>query len=114
MSFLHRRSIAPVAVVLGTIALVSCRNEDVDAYGNFEATEVTVAAEIGGRLLSLGVEEGDRVAKGAVVGAVDTVPLLLERQTLVARRAAGASRAREASANIAALDVQRTIADREL
>ncbi len=114
MSSPHRRLIAPVAFVLGTVALVSCRNEDVDAYGNFEATEVTVAAEVGGRLLSLGVAEGDRVAKGVAVGAVDTIPMILERQALVARRAAGASRAREASANVAVLDVQRTIADREL
>jgi HlyD family secretion protein len=113
MSLLHRRSIA-CALLLGAAALVACRNEDVDAYGNFEATEVTVAAEVGGRLLSLGLEEGDWVTKGAAVGAVDTIPLLLERRALVARRAAGASRAREASANVAAMDVQRTIADREL
>lgn len=110
----YRRLIAPAAVVLGTVALVSCGKDEVDGYGNFEATEVTVAAEVGGRLLSLGPQEGDRVESGAIVGAVDTVPLLLERQALVARRAAGASRAREASANVAALDVKRTIADREL
>jgi len=114
MSHRHRRSIAPVACVLAAVALMSCRNEGVDAYGNFEATEVTVAAEVGGRLLSFGVEEGDKVARGAAVGAVDTVPLLLERQGLVARRAAAAARAREAAANSAALDVQVTIADREL
>jgi HlyD family secretion protein len=113
MSLLHRGSIAPAALLLGAVALASCRNEDVDAYGNFEATEVTVAAEVGGRLLSLRLEEGDRLAKGTAVGSVDTVPLLLERQAVVARRAAGASRAREASANIAALDVKRTIAERE-
>ncbi|MGH7517466.1 MAG: HlyD family secretion protein [Gemmatimonadales bacterium] len=114
MSFRYRRSIAPVAFLLGTVALVSCRNENADAYGNFEATEVTVAAEVGGRLLSFGLEEGDRVAKNTVVGVVDTIPLLLERQALVARRAAAAARAEEARTNIAALEVQRSIADREL
>jgi len=114
MSLTHRRSIAPAAFVLAAAALMSCRKENVDAYGNFEATEVTVAAEVGGRLLALGVDEGDRVARGAAVGAVDTVPLLLERQALVARRAAAGSRAREASANIAALEVQATIAERTL
>ena len=41
-------------------------------------------------------------------------PLLLERQALVARRAAAAARTRESGANIAALEVQRSIADREL
>ena len=45
---------------------------------------------------------------------VDTVPLVLERQGLVARRAAAAARTREAGSNIGALEVQRTIADREL
>ena len=101
-------------LLLGTVALASCRKDDVDAYGNFEATEVTVAAEVGGRLVAFKLEEGDRLEKGGFVGAVDTVPLLLERQALVARRAAGASRAREASANIAALEAQSAIADRDL
>jgi HlyD family secretion protein len=100
--------------VLLAIALVSCRNDEPDAYGNFEATEVTVAAEVGGRLLSFGLEEGDRLAKDSVVGVVDTVPLALERQASVARRAAAAARVREADANIAALEVQRRIANREL
>jgi HlyD family secretion protein len=101
-------------LVLGTVVLAGCRKDDVDAYGNFEATEVTVAAEVGGRLLAFPLEEGDRLEKGALVGMVDTVPLLLERQTLLARHAAAASKAREASSNIAALEVQSAIADREL
>ncbi len=101
-------------LVLGTVALAACGKDHVDAYGNFEATEVTVGAEVGGRLLAFHLEEGDRLEKGALVGTVDTVPLLLERQALVARRAAAASRTRESSSNIAALEVQSTIADREL
>ena len=101
-------------LVLGTVALAACREDHVDAYGNFEATEVTVGAEVGGRLLAFHLEEGDRLEKGALVGTVDTVPLLLERQALVARRAAAASKTRESGANIAALEVQSSIADREL
>jgi HlyD family secretion protein len=102
------------ASLLLTLALVSCGNDEPDAYGNFEATEVTVAAEVGGRLLSFGLEEGERIAKDSVVGVVDTIPLVLERQALIARRAAAAARVREADANIAALVVQQRIADREL
>jgi HlyD family secretion protein len=101
-------------LVLGAVALAACRKDHVDAYGNFEATEVTVGAEVGGRLLAFHLEEGDKLEKGAVVGTVDTVPLLLERRALVARRAAAASRTREAGSNIAALDIQSSIADREL
>jgi len=101
-------------ILLSVAALASCRKNEVDAYGNFEATEVTVAAEVSGRVLDLRLDEGDRVVKGARLGSIDTIPLVLERQTLIARRAAGASRAREASANIAALEVQQVVADREL
>jgi HlyD family secretion protein len=110
----YRLPLTQAAILLGAVVLASCRDRKSDAYGNFEATEVTVAAEVGGRLLQLAVEEGDRVAKGTLVGAVDTIPLTLERREVAARRAAGASRAREANAAIAALDVQRTIAERDL
>jgi HlyD family secretion protein len=100
--------------VLAALALAACAGEQPDAYGNFEATEVTVAAEVGGRLLAFGLEEGDRVTRDSVLGVVDTVPLLIERQELAARRAAAVARTHEAGSSIAALEVQRTIADREL
>jgi HlyD family secretion protein len=54
------------------------------------------------------------VARDSVVGVVDTVPLLLERAAAVARRGAAQARTREAGANIASLEVQRAIAEREL
>jgi len=114
MSPVQRPRIAPAPLFLAALALAACRNDDVDAYGNFEATEVTVAAEVGGRLLSFGLEEGDWVAKDTVLGVVDTIPLVLERQTLAARRAAAAARTREAGADIAALEAQSAIADRDL
>lgn len=102
------------ALTVAAALLSACRQDKVDAYGNFEATEVTVAAEVGGRLLALNLEEGDRVKQGVTLGTIDTLPLVLERRGVVARRAAGASRAREANANIASLEVQLSIAERDL
>jgi HlyD family secretion protein len=110
----HRLCRSALSVVSVLSVLSGCHKDKVDAYGNFEATEVTVAAEVGGRLLAFGLEEGDRLAKDTVVGVVDTIPLMLERQALVAQRQAAASRTREADANIGALEVQLSIADREL
>ena len=40
--------------------------------GQVEATDVQVAAPVGGRLLELRVAEGDRVAAGAIVAQLDT------------------------------------------
>ena len=112
MSHPLNRSALSVLTVLSVLS--GCRKDKVDAYGNFEATEVTVAAEVGGRLLAFALEEGDRLTRDTVVGVVDTIPLVLERQSLVAQRMAATARTREADANIAALEVQQSIADREL
>lgn len=114
MTSINRLHFTLAALVLAVSAVVSCKNDDTDAYGNFEATEVTVAAELSGRLLALRLQEGDRVTRGTTLGTIDTVPLILERRALAARRSAGASRAREAGAAVAALEVQHTIAEREL
>lgn len=114
MTRTYRLPRTAVTILLAGLALSSCRQQNVDAYGNFEATEVTVAAEVGGRLLTLRLEEGDRLKKGVPLGAVDTIPLILERRAVAARRAAGASRAREANATIASLEIQLAIAERDL
>ena len=44
----------------------------VRASGQVEATDVQVAAQVGGRLLELRVAEGDRVAAGQVIAMLDT------------------------------------------
>ena len=49
----------------------------VRASGQVEATDVQVAAPVGGRLLELRVAEGDRVAAGAVVARLDTADATL-------------------------------------
>jgi membrane fusion protein YbhG len=65
---------APCLFVL-TAAALSCRNGEpadrVRVSGQVEATEVQVAALVGGRLLELAPAEGERVATGAVVARLD-------------------------------------------
>ena len=45
--------------------------------GHVEATEVRLAPEMGGRVLSLNVKEGDRIQTGAVVLTIDATDLQL-------------------------------------
>jgi len=92
-----------------------------DAYGNFEATEVTVSAEAQGRLVQFRVSEGDRLAEGAVVGLVDTTQLglqrralLAQRQSLVAQRRATLAQEPEVAAQTGALRAQLATAEAEL
>jgi HlyD family secretion protein len=56
--------------------LTGCREPEpgntLRVSGHVEATEVQVAAEVGGRLLELRADEGDRVNPGEVVARLDT------------------------------------------
>jgi HlyD family secretion protein len=102
--------------------LSGCRDGDApDAYGNFEATEVTVSAEAQGRLIRFSVREGNRLADGQVVGLVDTTQLALQRQallaqrqSLLAQRQATLAQDPEIDAQIGALQAQLETAEEEL
>jgi membrane fusion protein YbhG len=67
------------------------------ATGYVEATDVRVAAEVGGRLVKLEVTEGQRVTAGEVIGRLDTA------DTELAVRRASAERA-QAQAQLALLE----------
>lgn len=66
--------------------LLACGKEESgsDAYGNFEATSITVSSEANGRLLSFEVEEGKILKEGQLVAIVDTMQLHLKRKQIQA------------------------------
>lgn len=99
--------------ILPLLLIAACRAENIpDAYGNFEANEVTVSAQTAGQLLTFLPTEGNRVDRGAVVGIVDTSQLSLERAQILAQREATGSRATEVADQITVLEVQRDVARR--
>lgn len=122
--------------VLGATVLAGCGGApEADAYGNFEATEVTVSAETGGQLLRFDVREGTRIEEGETVGLVDTTHLALQRDALRAQQqglyaqqdallaqqqatlgqgGAAASQIAEAQAQVGALQASQATAQEEL
>jgi len=70
----------------GTISSCSSSDDRADAYGNFEATEVIVSAETMGKVLSFNVEEGQQLAKGEVIGLIDTIDVSLNKKQLMASK----------------------------
>lgn len=86
------------------LCLASCDGKDAeyDATGVFEATEVTVSAEQNGVLLSLDINEGDRIAKGSEVGLIDTVQLSLKARQIGATRLVYASQRPDMEKQVAA------------
>jgi HlyD family secretion protein len=101
----------PGALLLLVSGLIGChRGSTPDAYGNFEADEVSVSAQANGQLMSFTPIEGARLRAGELVAIVDTTQLALERAQIVAQQQATAARVIEAGRQIAVYEVQRGIA----
>lgn len=97
-------------------ALLGCGtgDEDADAYGHFEATEVLISAEGSGRLLAFDVDEGERLRPGVQVGLIDTTQLALKRREVAAQRAAARAKIAGVLAEISVLEEERRAARTEL
>jgi HlyD family secretion protein len=107
------RATSGAAACLLVVAAVACRGApEPDAYGNFEATEVVVAAQTSGQVQQFTPVEGMRLERGAVVAVIDTTQLALEQAQLVAQRRATGARGDEVGEQLRVLEVQRDIARR--
>jgi len=86
----------------GLMLLVACNNkgELADAYGNFEADEITISAKVPGELLQFTIVEGQTLKAGDVVGYVDTANLHLQRAELEANLQATAAQKQNIAAQI--------------
>ena len=71
----------PIMALL--FASCSGNDNDYDANGSFEATEIIVSSQGNGQILSLDVVEGQIVQAGEVVGQIDTTQLYLQKMSLI-------------------------------
>jgi HlyD family secretion protein len=102
-------------LVLPVLLLAACRKSGSDglihASGHVEATEVRLAAKIGGKLAELPFREGDAVKEGAVVARIDTADAEIERQRAEAELGAADARLRLLLAGTRRQDVERAEAE---
>lgn len=103
-----KKTLTYSSLLVLALAITSCGkgNKAYDASGVFESTEVTVSAEGNGKIMSLDLQEGDRLEAGAVIGCIDTVQLYLSKIQLEASRRAVGSGRLNISRQIAALESQ--------
>jgi HlyD family secretion protein len=80
-----KQYISFAAAALASLSL-SCGKTDgaFDATGTFEATEVVVSAEAGGRIMEFNIQEGSRPETGEYIGCIDTTQLYLRKMQLMA------------------------------
>lgn len=100
-------------VLVCAFLFAACGVDEPDAYGNFEAEEVRVSAEVAGQLLRFDASEGEQLPGGAVVGQIDTVALALQRQELISQREAAQTRTTESEAQIGVVRAQLATAQDE-
>ena len=109
---LRNRQLLVVANRLFMMILLcsSCGNRDdkPDAYGSFEATEVTISSLANGRIMQFNVEEGQVLDSGQVVGYVDTTDLYLKKRQGEEQKNATSSRKDDLTAQIAVQEQNRT------
>lgn len=107
---------APFWVTAIWISVASCGNgnESADAYGNFEADEVIVSAQMQGTLIDFDVSEGLNLEKGSQIGLIDTTLTFIRLTQLNAQK--GVARARQLNLNtqLAVQEEQRLNLEREL
>lgn len=84
--------ISALAVTIAAAIGQACADAPADAAarvsGQVEATDIQVASDIGGRLLTLAVAEGDRVAAGDTIATIDVRDAELQVERARAERAA--------------------------
>jgi HlyD family secretion protein len=90
------------SLVVISAFLFSCNgnHDKSDAYGNFEATEIIISAEMNGRILSFDVQEGHELIAGQKIGQIDTTDLYLKIEQLKAQKKAIATRSPGVAAQI--------------
>ena len=95
-------------LLLAALTLTACHtnDNDYDASGIFEATEVVVSAKAQGEIMQLLADEGDDVQQGMALGIIDSRQLVLRRQQLEQTQRSTDSRRVDVSAQIASLEQQ--------
>lgn len=73
-------------ITITATLFAGCRDKsgEADAFGTFEATEVTVSSETSGRILTFPVTEGTEIEEGAEIALVDTTLFHLQRNEIIA------------------------------
>ena len=107
------RSVIPIVVgaVLAAAAAGCGRDDSAPrASGYVEATEVRVAAEVGGRVLQMTAEEGRRVSAGDVLARLDTTDLVITLRRAEADRDQAVAQLRLLQAGARGEDVRQAAA----
>ncbi len=98
-----------LGIFTATALLFACNSDKdkPDAYGSFEATEITVSSLANGKILLFNVEEGQLLDSNQVVGYIDTTDLHLKKLQTIGQKEVTASRKEDLESQIAVQEQNR-------
>ena len=85
-----------------------------DAAGIFEADEVIVSSEVGGKILQFNVQEGDLLKKDSIVAIIDALPVSLQQYQLEASVKALSQKTQDVEPQIKLLKEQIAVQETQL
>lgn len=104
-----------IGFLLLSTFLSACKNnnEDFDASGSFESTEVIVSAEASGKIINFDITEGQLLEQNQEIGHIDSVQLALRKKQIQANQKGLQSRRPNVQKQIASLEQQIATAKNE-
>ncbi len=104
-----------VLYTLFILGITSCHfnGEVSDAYGNFEATEKYISAEIPGKIMLMNAEEGMILHKNDLICLIDTVPYQLKLNQLFAQKKMAEMKIKQVNSAVAVLQAQNKTAQKD-
>ena len=112
----HPNPVAALSLAAALLPATACHEappaDRIRVSGYVEATEIQVAAEVGGRLLERRVSEGDRAAPGDLLARLDTADVTLALTRATAERQAADAQLRLLLAGARAEDIRQADAQR--
>jgi HlyD family secretion protein len=112
----RRNSLYLLAFVFLLAGLSACTENgaQADAYGNFEADDLLVSAELPGKIIEFNVEEGQVLKAGQQVGRLDSTQLVLKKEQLLAAIQAIKSKSPAIAAQLAVFEKQKASTEQQL
>lgn len=102
-----------LSIAFIVITACSGNDNDFDATGAFESTEIIVSSEANGKIMELNLQEGDRLEAGTMLGYVDSMQLYLRKKQLEAGLRSVDIRKPDIRKQIASLEQQIAVASSE-
>lgn len=112
----YKQQFSLISLIVAILMISSCgrNNGNSDAYGNFEAEEIIVSAQVQGTLMSIGIKEGSMVQENQIVGHIDSTSIAIKRNQLLAQKEVISARLKNLDAQLDVQNEQRINMKREV